>query len=242
MRPSRRPCFYASLALLASLAFTPRTNAETLTITSTPSGATVEIDGVVVGTTPCQVKYPGGYFHKTKTVLGERLEHALALRVYKDGYAAQDVQLTEGPFEWVNLKGKNYGHYWLLKTNKFAASLQPLSRPSTTSTNATGIATTSTTAGRDAKPANTTAPLTTAALAPAPSSSGDGSIDIVSDRAGADIYVDGRFVGQTPSVIHLPSGAHRIEVRSPGIPTWERDLEVLKDSQVSLHASLNQHP
>jgi hypothetical protein len=128
MRPSRRPCFYAPLAFLASLALTPRTIADTLTITSTPSGATVEVDGVIVGTTPYQVKYPGGYFHKTKTVLGECLEHALALRVYKDGYAAQEVQLTEGPFERVNLKGKNYGHYWLLKMNKFATSLQPLSR------------------------------------------------------------------------------------------------------------------
>jgi len=236
MRPSRRPCFYASLALFASLAFTPRTNAETLTITSTPSGATVEIDGVVVGTTPYQVKYPGGYFHKTKTVLGERLEHALSLRVYKDGYAAQEVQLTEGPFKWVNLKGKNYGHYWLLKTSKFAASLQPLSLPSNTGA-AAAIRTTLTSADRELAPA-----ASAAAPGSAPSSNGDGSIDIVSDQAGADIYVDGRFVGQTPSVIHLPSGAHRIEVRSPGIPTWERDLDVLKDSQVSLHASLNQHP
>jgi hypothetical protein len=220
MQPSRRPCFYASLALFAFLLCPPRTNAEALTITSSPSGATVEIDGIVVGTTPYQVKYPGGYFHKTKTVLGDRLEHAMVVRVSKDGYAPQEIQITEGPFQWVNLKGKNYGHYWLLKTNKIAATLQPLSRVSN------GSLRNSSTAGREVTP-----------LAPAAPATDNGSIEIVSDQPGADIYIDGQFVGQTPSTLHLPSGSHRIEVRSSGSATWARDLNVLKGSQLSLHAS-----
>jgi hypothetical protein len=248
MRPSRRPCLYASLALIASLSFTPRTIAETLTISSTPAGATVEIDGVIVGKTPYQIKYPGGYFHKTKTVLGERLEHALGLRLSKDGYISKEVQLTEGPFDWVNLKGKNYGHYWLLKTNKFVAVLEPLSRASANSSTRAEIPTSLGDESGEVPPiATKTASVAHPAVepstpSPVDSATGDGSIDIVSDQLGADIYVDGRFVGETPSVIHLPSGAHRIEVRAAGSPTWERDLDVLKDSRVSLHASLNRHP
>lgn len=60
MRPSRRHCFDASLALLACLLLAPRTNAETLTITSSPAGATVEIDGIAAGTMPFKVECPGG--------------------------------------------------------------------------------------------------------------------------------------------------------------------------------------
>jgi len=37
--------------------------------------ATVELDGVAIGTTPCEKDFPGGYFHKTKTSFGARREH-----------------------------------------------------------------------------------------------------------------------------------------------------------------------
>ena len=48
--------------------------AEELRLESVPSGAAVEIDGKNVGVTPYVVKLPGGYFHKTATVFGARLE------------------------------------------------------------------------------------------------------------------------------------------------------------------------
>ena len=48
--------------------------ADDLRIESAPPGATVEIDGKVVGTTPyTSKKLPGGYFHKTRSVFGARL-------------------------------------------------------------------------------------------------------------------------------------------------------------------------
>src|SRR5215470_12222173 len=49
-------------------------SAEKLTITSTPPGATVEINGIVAGTTPFEKDYPGSYFHRTHTSPGSRLE------------------------------------------------------------------------------------------------------------------------------------------------------------------------
>jgi len=94
MQPSRRHCLSASLAALVLLSLAPRTHAENLTITSTPPGATVEIDGNVVGPTPYQIEYPGAYFHKPHTVFGARLERSMTLRVSKDGYLTQEITLT----------------------------------------------------------------------------------------------------------------------------------------------------
>lgn len=70
---------------------------DTLKITSTPSGATVEIDGVSVGTTPYKQKVPGGYFHKTRTALGRRLQHSVVARISLPGYTTKEIQMTEGP-------------------------------------------------------------------------------------------------------------------------------------------------
>ena len=50
-----------------------------LRITSQPSGATVEIDGNVVGTTPYEVEIPGGYLHGSKSVFGQLLRRQMHL-------------------------------------------------------------------------------------------------------------------------------------------------------------------
>ena len=61
--------------------YPPPTRADTLKITSTPPGASVEIDGVMVGTTPYKAEVPGGYSHKTRTALGRRLQHPMIGRI-----------------------------------------------------------------------------------------------------------------------------------------------------------------
>ncbi len=71
--------------------------ADTLKITTTPPGAKVEIDGVEVGTTPCELKYPGGYFHRTVTIYGKMLEHPLHARLSRKGYVTKELELTDGP-------------------------------------------------------------------------------------------------------------------------------------------------
>jgi serine protease Do len=116
-----------SFALAASLcpAFT---RADALKITSTPSGASVEIDGVTVGTTPYEEQVPGGYFHKTKTALGRRLQHPMVARISLPGYTTKELQMTEGPMNWVSLKGHNHGEYWLLKLTHFHVDLDPISK------------------------------------------------------------------------------------------------------------------
>ena len=101
--------------------------ADKLRISSNPSGATVEIDGIAMGTTPFEKEYPGGYFHKTRTAFGARLEHPMVARISLAGYTAKELTLTDGPMEWVSLNGKSHGEYWLLKSVHFEVELQPIS-------------------------------------------------------------------------------------------------------------------
>ncbi len=82
---------------LAVFLWPPFARADTLKITSTPAGASVEINGVTVGTTPYEEQVPGGYFHKTKTALGRRLQHSMVARISLTGYTTKEVQMTEGP-------------------------------------------------------------------------------------------------------------------------------------------------
>lgn len=231
MQPSRRPCLYASLALPALLLLAPRTRAETLTITSTPAGARVEINGLVAGTTPYKTEYPGGYFHKTHTVFGSRLDHSMVVRISKDGYLTQQVTLTNGPFEWVAVNGRHHGNYFLLKSRHFDIRLEPISY---------GDGGPVETIGNEGpmRPASPAALRTDNREAHAET----GSIEITSDPPCAEIYVDGKFSGQTPSTISLGAGEHHVEVKARGKQSWARDLEVFKDSRLTLHPVLEPSP
>src|SRR5260370_17966753 len=90
-------------AVLTLLSFPSRAVADKLQITSTPPGAIVELDGVAAGTTPFEKDFPGGYFRKTRTSMGARLEHPVMARISLTGYASQEVQLTEGPLHSISL-------------------------------------------------------------------------------------------------------------------------------------------
>jgi hypothetical protein len=63
-------------------------------------------------------------------------------------------------------------------------------------------------------------------------------ITVSSEPAGADVYVDGNFVGSTPSVLPLPAGSYKIEVKSSGYKDWSRSIKALPGGEVSLKASL----
>jgi hypothetical protein len=230
MQPSRRYCIFASLAAIVCFVASPRTLAENLTIASSPAGATVEINGMVVGVTPYKTDYPGGFFHKTHTAFGTRLEHSMMARISKDGYLAQQITLTNGPFEWDAITGKHRGNYFLLKSERFEIKLEPVSL---------GAEHSSESSGREGPIRPPVA--SSGAHTEEEKTSDSGTVVITSDPQGADIYVDGKFVGQTPSTVHLAAGAHHMEMKI-NQQSWERDLEMLKDSQLTLHAAFPAQP
>lgn len=111
------------LSFIIITLFCVSVSAQTLKVTSNPPGATVEINGVVVGITPYEAKVPGGYFKKTKTAFGKRLESQQFCRVSLKGYVSREFEMATGPMEWRNLEGTNLGLYWLLKTDLFHVDL-----------------------------------------------------------------------------------------------------------------------
>jgi hypothetical protein len=63
-------------------------------------------------------------------------------------------------------------------------------------------------------------------------------VDVSSEPSGAEIYVDGSFVGSTPSKLSLEIGGHSIKVSRPGFRDWERKLSFDADSSKTLNAIL----
>ena len=119
----RRTLLFPLLLLLCLTDLSLR--AEEFRIESKPPGATIEIDGKVVGTTPHISKVPGGYFHKTATVFGARLERSIHARLSLPGYVTQEVELTVGPMKWIALNGTYHGDYYLLKDKDISVTLTP---------------------------------------------------------------------------------------------------------------------
>ncbi len=75
-----------------------------------------------------------------------------------------------------------------------------------------------------------------AAQAPAPSTGGMASVAVTSTSPGADIEVDGAFVGSTPTTLQLASGMHHVTVRN-GAQTWQRSVQINAGSNVTLQAN-----
>jgi hypothetical protein len=222
------------LALLGLAAATPSSSpAETLKVTSSPAGANVEIDGVLMGKTPYKIDYPGGYFHKPHTVFAARLGHPLVVRIYKEGYASQETTITDGPFEWVDLKGHNRGRYWLLKADEVQATLKPVSKSSSGEAGAGPLPAAKENSGSEPLPEKSAGAR---AFSAASVGSDGGVLILSSDTEGAEIYIDGKFVGDTPSTISLASGTHEVEIKAKGKKDWKREIEVTKGSQVTLHS------
>jgi hypothetical protein len=59
-----------------------------------------------------------------------------------------------------------------------------------------------------------------------------------STPAGAEITLDGRYVGNTPSTIGLSTGSHVVVLFMPGFVQWKRELSVGAGSEVNVSASL----
>jgi len=63
-------------------------------------------------------------------------------------------------------------------------------------------------------------------------------LQLESNPSGADIEVDGNFVGNTPSDVQIAEGDHTISVKKTGFKDWERKLKVNAGSSVHLSAEL----
>jgi hypothetical protein len=71
-----------------------------------------------------------------------------------------------------------------------------------------------------------------------PTGSVAAKLQVESVPLGADIEVDGSFVGNTPSDVQVAEGEHTVSVKKAGFKDWERKLKVSGGSSVHLSAEL----
>jgi len=85
------------------------------------------------------------------------------------------------------------------------------------------------------------APPTIASASGASPASLQATLAIGSNPSGADIEVDGGFVGNTPSTVSLAAGSHQIVVKKKGFSDWTKTLNVT-GGNINLTADLEQAP
>jgi len=65
-----------------------------------------------------------------------------------------------------------------------------------------------------------------------------GAVNVSSNPTGADLAVDGDFVGNSPAALKLSPGKHTITLKMTGYKDWSREITVQAGSQVQLTANL----
>ncbi len=64
------------------------------------------------------------------------------------------------------------------------------------------------------------------------------TVTVKSDPDGAEITVDGKFVGSTPSTLRLVPGEHAVRVEKSGYKAWQRTLGISAGGSVSINPAL----
>lgn len=64
------------------------------------------------------------------------------------------------------------------------------------------------------------------------------TVDLKSTPDGAEITVDEKFMGSTPSSLRLAVGGHKIRLGKPGFKTWERTMTVGAGATATVDATL----
>lgn len=73
---------------------------------------------------------------------------------------------------------------------------------------------------------------------PAESAQQSAKCSFASTPAGAEITLDGRYAGSTPSFLSLNAGSHVVVISMPGFGDWKRELAVSSGSVLTVNAIL----
>ncbi len=72
----------------------------------------------------------------------------------------------------------------------------------------------------------------------APAIEATAQVTVKSTPDGADIMLDGKFAGSTPSTFQIKSGDHSVRVELSGFVPWEKSLTITAGGQITLNANL----
>jgi hypothetical protein len=65
------------------------------------------------------------------------------------------------------------------------------------------------------------------------------TVTVKSTPPGADINVDGKYMGSTPSTIQLSAGDHVVSVEKEGLRPWQRGMTVTAGGNITIDATLD---
>jgi len=68
------------------------------------------------------------------------------------------------------------------------------------------------------------------------------TVTVDSIPAGADITVDGKYVGSTPSKLQMMGGSHTVVVQEAGYAPWQRTLALTPGEAINVNATLQKKP
>jgi|ERR1700738_132432 len=68
------------------------------------------------------------------------------------------------------------------------------------------------------------------------------TIAVKSTPDGADIKIDGKFIGSTPSTLRLAPGEHLIIIEKSGFHLWQRRISVTNNGSLTVDATLDKAP
>ncbi len=90
------------------------------------------------------------------------------------------------------------------------------------------------TSGGASAPATASAP----ALQSTSAAAGLSAVSLKSTPDGADITIDGKFMGTTPSTLNLPTGEHVIKIEKSNYKGWNRTVSLSAGGSITIDASL----
>jgi PEGA domain len=64
------------------------------------------------------------------------------------------------------------------------------------------------------------------------------TVMVSSEPTGGDIYVDGNFMGNAPSLLQLPAGSHSVRIEAKGHKGWNRTVSLTAGGKITINAEL----
>jgi len=113
-----------SIALAASCALCLGEDKDSVEITSSPSGARIEINGTYLGTTPFRWKVGQWALDPKKHwVSSKHLSEPIRMRLSKEGFVSKEILITRGPIQWTSYNGLNHFAFYVIYPSSFDLTL-----------------------------------------------------------------------------------------------------------------------
>lgn len=219
-----------------------------ISITSSPSGAYVYMDGVYKGRTPLTLNSVSVQSHNVELDLNGYYDWATTVSVKSGVTSYVSAQMTALPSSPGAIDVVSYPAGAAVYLDGTLKGTTPSAGAYTISNVAVGSHTVrvSMSGYQDYTTSVTVSGATTshvtATLQPAPVTSA-GSIEVTSSPSGAEIYIDNAYKGITPLTVDgIAAGSHTVMLAHSGYSDWTTSVQVGAGSTASVSASLAATP